>query len=165
MNITHINILPSRVWKPDVVLYDRFVSPVTTLTQIRIVHTSHPHQTSQQFVNKLHSTFEIWRFVYFIVSYIFRFSVSSSRSGGFLDVGITRIIVNSSGYHQWYSPVNLETHCKIDVRNFPFDQQACVVKLGSWTYDGYRLDINPEAPSADLGKIEQILMEKNNLFT
>ena len=26
MNITSINILPSRVWKPDVVLYDRLVN-------------------------------------------------------------------------------------------------------------------------------------------
>lgn len=25
MNITHVNVYPSRVWKPDVVLYDRFV--------------------------------------------------------------------------------------------------------------------------------------------
>ena len=41
----------------------------------------------------------------------------------------------------------------MDVRNFPFDQQACVVKLGSWTYDGTRLDIMPEAPTADLGKM------------
>ncbi|XP_028399211.1 acetylcholine receptor subunit alpha-type acr-16-like isoform X2 [Dendronephthya gigantea] len=121
MNITYINILPSRVWKPDVVLYD---------------------------------------------------SVSSSRSGGHLDVGTTRIIVNSSGHNQWYSPINFESHCKIDVRNFPFDQQACVVKLGSWTYDGTRLDITPEAPTADLGSFkasaEWCVMEfpvkKNVLF-
>lgn len=84
---------------------------------------------------------------------IYCFSVSSSRSGGHLDEITTRIIINSSGHHQWYSPFNLESHCKIDVRKFPFDQQACVVKLGSWTYDGTRLDIIPEAPAADLGKM------------
>ncbi len=90
-------------------------------------------------------------FLFLPPSFLF-LSVSSSRSGGHLDVGTTRIIVNSSGHHQWYSPINFESHCKIDVRNFPFDQQACVVKLGSWTYDGTRLDIIPEASTADLGK-------------
>lgn len=68
-------------------------------------------------------------------------------------MGSTRIIINSTGYHQWYSPINLESHCKIDVRKFPFDQQSCVVKLGSWTYDGTKLDINPEASTADVGKV------------
>ena len=79
-------------------------------------------------------------------------SVASEKGGGHLDEAKTRIIVNSSGHHQWYTPINFESHCKIDVRNFPFDQQACVVKLGSWTYDGTRLDIIQEAASADLGK-------------
>lgn len=79
-------------------------------------------------------------------------SVSDSGSRGHLDTLNTRIIVNSSGYHRWLSPINFRSHCKIDVRKFPFDQQTCIVKFGSWTYDGTRLDINPEADSADLGK-------------
>jgi hypothetical protein len=41
----------------------------------------------------------------------------------------------------WFAPAILKTECKVDVRNFPFDQQICPMKFGSWTHDGLRIDI------------------------
>uniref|UniRef100_A0AAV2LV84 Neuronal acetylcholine receptor subunit alpha-7-like n=1 Tax=Knipowitschia caucasica TaxID=637954 RepID=A0AAV2LV84_KNICA len=32
--------------------------------------------------------------------------------------------------------------CKIDVRWFPFDEQRCELKFGSWVYNGWALDLN-----------------------
>ncbi|CAG2166031.1 unnamed protein product [Oppiella nova] len=31
--------------------------------------------------------------------------------------------------------------CKIDITWFPFDDQKCDMKFGSWTYDGFALDL------------------------
>lgn len=31
--------------------------------------------------------------------------------------------------------------CNVDVRWFPFDIQRCELKFGSWTYDGWLLDL------------------------
>lgn len=31
--------------------------------------------------------------------------------------------------------------CSVDVRWFPFDIQRCELKFGSWTFDGWLLDI------------------------
>lgn len=31
--------------------------------------------------------------------------------------------------------------CNVDVRWFPFDIQKCELKFGSWTYDGWLLDL------------------------
>lgn len=31
--------------------------------------------------------------------------------------------------------------CNVDVRWFPFDTQKCELKFGSWTYDGWLLDL------------------------
>jgi hypothetical protein len=31
--------------------------------------------------------------------------------------------------------------CEIDVKWFPFDVQECVMKFGSWTYDGHEVDL------------------------
>lgn len=45
----------------------------------------------------------------------------------------------------------LRTKCKINVEYFPFDSQNCILKFGSWTYDGYRLDVQNESDSIDLG--------------
>lgn len=34
--------------------------------------------------------------------------------------------------------------CNVDVRWFPFDIQKCELKFGSWTYDGWLLDLQME---------------------
>lgn len=36
---------------------------------------------------------------------------------------------------------------------FPFDDQTCYIKFGSWTYHGLALDLQPENPGGmDLGE-------------
>ncbi|XP_029437426.1 neuronal acetylcholine receptor subunit alpha-7-like isoform X2 [Rhinatrema bivittatum] len=53
----------------------------------------------------------------------------------------TNVLVNSSGYCQWLPPGIFLSSCKIDVRWFPFDIQTCALKFGSWSYDGWLLDL------------------------
>ena len=33
----------------------------------------------------------------------------------------------------------LKSTCKIDITWFPFDEQSCAMKFGSWTYDGFKV--------------------------
>jgi hypothetical protein len=70
---------------------------------------------------------------------------------GYLDRLSTRVQINNNGLNTWLSPVMLRTKCKINVEYFPFDSQNCILKFGSWTYDGYRLDVQNESDSIDLG--------------
>ncbi|KAJ7307248.1 hypothetical protein JRQ81_009244 [Phrynocephalus forsythii] len=53
----------------------------------------------------------------------------------------TYVLVNSSGYCQWLPPGILKSTCRIDVRWFPFDTQKCDLKFGSWTYDGWLIEL------------------------
>ncbi|XP_002738845.1 neuronal acetylcholine receptor subunit alpha-9-like [Saccoglossus kowalevskii] len=39
-------------------------------------------------------------------------------------------------------PVIYKSTCEIDATFFPFDQQECYLKFGSWTYDGFRIDLD-----------------------
>uniref|UniRef100_A0A3B3HX37 Neuronal acetylcholine receptor subunit alpha-7 n=2 Tax=Oryzias latipes TaxID=8090 RepID=A0A3B3HX37_ORYLA len=53
----------------------------------------------------------------------------------------TNVLVNSSGYAKYLPPGIFMSTCNVDVRWFPFDIQKCNLKFGSWTYDGWLLDL------------------------
>ncbi|XP_030013533.1 neuronal acetylcholine receptor subunit alpha-7-like isoform X2 [Sphaeramia orbicularis] len=53
----------------------------------------------------------------------------------------TNILVNSSGFCEYLPPGIFVSTCNVDVRWFPFDIQRCELKFGSWTFDGWLLDI------------------------
>ena len=42
----------------------------------------------------------------------------------------------------WIPPSIFKSTCSINISNFPFDEQTCKMKFGSWTYDGFKLDLN-----------------------
>lgn len=69
-------------------------------------------------------------------------SATKTPSVGDLYKKITsNAIVRYTGQVEWYSPAIISTECKVDVRYFPFDTQVCEIEFGSWTYDGFRVDL------------------------
>ena len=44
-------------------------------------------------------------------------------------------MVYSDGRVFWSPPARLRSSCKVDITLFPFDDQICSFKFGSWTYD------------------------------
>uniref|UniRef100_A0A8C4WW18 Uncharacterized protein n=1 Tax=Eptatretus burgeri TaxID=7764 RepID=A0A8C4WW18_EPTBU len=53
----------------------------------------------------------------------------------------TNVLVNSSGDCQYAPPGMLKSTCYINVRWFPFDVQSCDLKFGSWSHDGWLIDL------------------------
>ncbi|XP_076010905.1 neuronal acetylcholine receptor subunit alpha-7-like [Genypterus blacodes] len=53
----------------------------------------------------------------------------------------TNVLVNSSGFCEYLPPGIFVSTCSVDVRWFPFDIQHCELKFGSWTFDGWLLDL------------------------
>ncbi|KAJ6219373.1 hypothetical protein RDWZM_005185 [Blomia tropicalis] len=41
----------------------------------------------------------------------------------------------------WLPPAIYQSSCQIDVTYFPFDQQRCVMKFGSWTFNGDQVNL------------------------
>jgi hypothetical protein len=42
----------------------------------------------------------------------------------------------------WIPMAIFSSTCAIDILYFPYDSQECHLKFGSWTYDGFKLDID-----------------------
>ncbi|EDO42038.1 predicted protein [Nematostella vectensis] len=77
---------------------------------------------------------------------------ADASTDGSLENFKTRIIVSSDGKNMWLAPVIFSSSCTIKIKYFPFDDQYCSLKFGSWTFDGFHLDLKPEAPQASLSK-------------
>lgn len=59
-------------------------------------------------------------------------------------------MVKNSGEVFWPIPTKLQSSCKVDVAYFPFDEQMCILKFGSWTYDGFQVDVTNQTSEVDL---------------
>merc|ERR550519_1527896 len=53
----------------------------------------------------------------------------------------TNIVVSSDGSMLYVPPGIFKSTCKVDITWFPFDDQDCDLKFGSWTYSGGKLDL------------------------
>ncbi|KAI0213556.1 Acetylcholine receptor subunit beta-like 1 [Lamellibrachia satsuma] len=79
--IQKIRILPEKVWKPDIVLFNNADG---------------------------------------------RYEVSYKPS----------VVISHTGSVLWIPPAIYKSSCRIDVKYFPFDEQECEMKFGSWTFNG-----------------------------
>uniref|UniRef100_A0A0N5AFW2 Acetylcholine receptor subunit alpha-type acr-16 n=1 Tax=Syphacia muris TaxID=451379 RepID=A0A0N5AFW2_9BILA len=53
----------------------------------------------------------------------------------------SNVVAYNNGDVQWIPPGLLKFSCKMDITWFPFDDQVCILKFGSWTYHGAALDL------------------------
>merc|ERR1719193_1729978 len=53
----------------------------------------------------------------------------------------TNVVVGSEGHCLFIPPGIFKSTCKIDITWFPFDDQQCDLKFGSWTYSGWQLEL------------------------
>jgi len=68
------------------------------------------------------------------VTKLLRFMLRSA-DGDYVITLMTKATITSNGSVTWEPPAIYKTYCKIDVKHFPFDEQSCNLKFGSWTYD------------------------------
>jgi len=51
----------------------------------------------------------------------------------------TNVVVSNDGSCLYVPPGIFKSTCKIDITWFPFDDQLCDLKFGSWTYSGWKV--------------------------
>ncbi|GIY92187.1 acetylcholine receptor subunit beta-like 1 [Caerostris extrusa] len=53
----------------------------------------------------------------------------------------SNVLIYPEGQVMWVPPAIYQSSCTIDVTYFPFDQQKCVMKFGSWTFNGDQVSL------------------------
>ncbi|XP_030067864.1 neuronal acetylcholine receptor subunit alpha-4 [Microcaecilia unicolor] len=65
----------------------------------------------------------------------------NNADGDFAITHLTKAHLFYDGRIKWMPPAIYKSSCSIDVTFFPFDQQNCTMKFGSWTYDKAKIDL------------------------
>ncbi|VDK50617.1 unnamed protein product [Anisakis simplex] len=55
----------------------------------------------------------------------------------------SNVLGYNDGTISWIPPGIFKASCKIDIYWFPFDEQICYFKFGSWTHNGREVDLQP----------------------
>lgn len=87
------------------------------------------------------------------IPYVFISCVGSAEENlpsGTLYQFKTKVMLTSDGRCTWYAPTILRSGCNIDITYFPFDDQLCELKFGSWTFNGFQVNIVQMREDADL---------------
>ena len=74
-------------------------------------------------------------------NYLFHFFFKTcfSGDGDYQVTARTKATVFHTGRVRWEPPTIYKSQCDIDVTYFPFDDQTCPFKLGSWSHDGLKV--------------------------
>ena len=85
-----------------------------------------------------------------------------SADGNYEVTIMTKAILRHDGTVTWKPPAIYKSFCEIDVEYFPFDEQTCYMKFGSWTSDGNTVnDIHRRSNPASLLSFAQREKENN----
>lgn len=75
------------------------------------------------------------------------YNSADDYTGGYMEA---LAMVHSNGQVFWPPIVKLRSTCNIDITFFPFDDQTCKLKMGSWAYDGFQVDVFSREKPVDL---------------
>lgn len=59
----------------------------------------------------------------------------------------TNVAMTHDGNSTWLNPAIFKSICKVDVTYFPFDEQDCSLKFGSWSFDSSKVDLHAHGGS------------------
>ncbi|KAM9821148.1 LOW QUALITY PROTEIN: neuronal acetylcholine receptor subunit alpha-2-like [Neosynchiropus ocellatus] len=73
----------------------------------------------------------------------------NNADGEFAVTRMTKAQLFHTGRVTWVPPAIYKSSCSIDVTFFPFDQQSCKMKFGSWSFDRSKIDLEPYENTVD----------------
>ncbi|VDI19224.1 Hypothetical predicted protein [Mytilus galloprovincialis] len=66
------------------------------------------------------------------------------------------VIVRSNGYMTWFPAKELQTSCAIDITKYPFDTQACKIRMETWYHDNTSFVLNTIGLGIGLSEVHYV---------
>ena len=77
-----------------------------------------------------------------LLNFLMIHDLSSVEYGkNFDSYGSVIALVMSDGTVIYVPPARFPATCQMDLRRWPFDQQTCLLKIGSWTYNAHQINL------------------------
>ncbi|KAK6105838.1 Neurotransmitter-gated ion-channel ligand binding domain family protein [Brugia pahangi] len=76
---------------------------------------------------------------------------------------LTKAKLSPNGTVEWSPPAIYKSMCQINVEWFPFDEQTCEMKFGSWTYSGLEVDLKHKDSNIER-KVDEIAFGINGEY-
>ncbi|KYM80416.1 Acetylcholine receptor subunit alpha-like 1 [Atta colombica] len=138
-----LHVPSEHIWLPDIVLYNK----LDIAHDIANIHDRGFHPPRVFAVRVILRRDNVMHNV--------RLAKPQITADGNYEVTImTKAILNHTGRVTWKPPAIYKSFCEINVEYFPFDEQTCFMKFGSWTYDGYTVDLQHLLQTEDSNKID-----------
>ena len=78
----------------------------------------------------------------------------NNADGNYEITVMTKAVIHHDGRVVWKPPAIYKSACQIDITYFPFDQQTCTMKFGTWTFDGGQVDLRHHHEVNGTGLVE-----------
>jgi nicotinic acetylcholine receptor len=60
------------------------------------------------------------------------------------------VVISNTGNVIFVPPGTFKSTCSIELDDYPFDEQRCELKFGSWTYDASQVNLSNASSEVDL---------------
>uniref|UniRef100_A0A1A9VFS6 Neurotransmitter-gated ion-channel ligand-binding domain-containing protein n=1 Tax=Glossina austeni TaxID=7395 RepID=A0A1A9VFS6_GLOAU len=136
----HMLHVPSdHIWRPDIVLYNNADGNFeVTLATKATIYSEGLVEWKPPAIYKSSCEIDVEYFPFDEQTCVLKFG-SWTADGHYEVTLMTKATVHNNGLVIWQPPAVYKSSCSIDVEYFPYDVQTCILKLGSWTYDGFKV--------------------------
>ncbi|EFO18871.2 hypothetical protein LOAG_09624 [Loa loa] len=164
LSIVHCNKDANRLFEDLLVDYNKLVRPVDNktnalvvrfklkLSQLLDVHEKNQIMTTNVWLQQTWTDIKLrWNpeeyggvnvlYVPSDMIWIPDIVLYNNADGNYQVSFLTKAKLSPNGTVEWTPPAVYKSMCQINVEWFPFDEQICEMKFGSWTYSGSEVDL------------------------